>query len=133
MKFVAVAIVLVTKISILFKIFHSHFQMKFFGIAALGLVMQLLKFWLDIKNGYSPPRFLHYDSASKQNHFSAEDVHWARHYEDERRQNSQNFVYRDQRPREEYNWESNSNNNNINNNYEFGQGYEPFPNYNGQK
>lgn len=128
MKFVAVAIVIVTKLSILFKIIHSHFQMKFFGIAAMGLVMQLLKFWLDVKNGYSPPKILHYDSASRPNHFNGDDIHWARQYEDDRRKHvhNVNVANRDERQREVYRWDNSYHNSNIN---EYNPQHEPYSNY----
>lgn len=120
MKFVAVAIVVVTKLSLLFKILHSHFQMKFFGVAAMGLAMQLLKFWLDIKNGYSPPRVVHYDTANRPNDLNGLDFHWARQYED----NRQNFPHTEQRPRDDYNnWNSYNDNN-----YNFNQRHDFFPN-----
>lgn len=109
MKVMAVSVMFVTKMSILFKVLHSHFQFKFFAIAAIGLVMQLLKFWLDVKNGYNPPRLLHYDSGSRPNHFNGEDVHWARQYEDNRRKNIHNIAYQDQRSQDVYNWDNYNN------------------------
>lgn len=84
MKYVGIVIVIITKLSIIFKILNSHFQMKFFGVAAMGLVMQLLKFWLDVKTGYNPPKIIQYDSGIRPNHFIGEDIHWAR--QDKRKQ-----------------------------------------------
>lgn len=78
LKYLAVILVLLTKFNILFKIFHSHLEMKFFGIAIMGLIMQFTKFWLDVKTGYNPPRTLRYESAIRPNHLIREDILWSR-------------------------------------------------------
>lgn len=77
-KNLAVIFVLLTKFNIILKIFHSHLQMKFLGIAVMGLIMQFTKFWLDVKTGYSPPRTLHHESAIKPIHLFGEDIPWSR-------------------------------------------------------
>lgn len=94
MKYMGVAIVLITKLGIIFKILNSHFQMKFFGIAAMGLVMQLLKFWLDVKTGYNPPKLIQYDSGIRPNHFIGEDIHWSR--QDKFKPSIQHFGFQNQ-------------------------------------
>lgn len=77
MKFVTIGIILFSKVGLMFKLLHSHLQIKFLTIAAISLILQILKFWLDIKTGYNPPRYLHYDVSSHT--ASAHNNHnWAR-------------------------------------------------------
>lgn len=73
----------------------------------MGLVMQLLKFWLDVKSGYNPPRVVNFDSGIRPSHFVGEDIHWAR--QDNRFKNVPNFNYRIQNPQQEYNGGNNNN------------------------
>lgn len=78
LKYLAVIFVILTKFNVILKLFHSHLQMKFFGIAVMGLIMQFFKFWLDVKTGYNPPRNLHHDSAIRPIHLIGEDIPWSR-------------------------------------------------------
>lgn len=94
MKYLGIGLVVIAKISIVFKILNSLFQLKFFGIAAMGLVMQLLKFWLDVKSGYNPPKFIPYDGGIKPSHFIGEDIHWSRH--DKFKPNIKNSVFQNE-------------------------------------
>lgn len=72
----------------------------------MGLVMQLLKFWLDVKSGYNPPRVVNFDSGIRPSHFVGEDIHWAR--QDNRMKNLPNFNPLMQNPQQEYNWANNN-------------------------
>lgn len=74
--------------------------MKFFGVAAMGIIMQVLKFWLDIKNGYNPPKIVHYNHPSISNPF-AEEIYWARQLEEYRKRHG-GLVYPQPKTRDSY-------------------------------
>lgn len=61
MKYAFVVVAIVTKVIISQKLFSSLMQIKFFFLGLVGITFHILKFWLDIKQGYNPHhgRLLH--------------------------------------------------------------------------
>lgn len=53
-KFVLIGSFLKAKIELLLKILGAHLQVKFFAIALIGLLINIARFWIDVKRG-SPP------------------------------------------------------------------------------
>lgn len=53
-KFIMIGSFLKAKIELLLKILGAHLQVKFFAIALIGLLINIARFWIDVKRG-SPP------------------------------------------------------------------------------
>lgn len=48
--------VIKSKIELLLKLLSAHLQIKFFAISVIGLLLNLVRFWLDIKGGHGPQK-----------------------------------------------------------------------------
>ncbi|XP_067646082.1 uncharacterized protein [Eurosta solidaginis] len=59
-KLVLLGSFLKAKIELLLKILGAHLQIKFFAIALIGLLINIARFWIDVKRG-APPQKHHYD------------------------------------------------------------------------
>lgn len=44
------------KIELLLKILGAHLQIKFFAIALIGLLINIARFWIDVKRGGTPSK-----------------------------------------------------------------------------
>lgn len=53
--FIAGAIVK-AKIELLLKLLSAHLQIKFFAIALIGLLINIARFWIDLKKGHHPQK-----------------------------------------------------------------------------
>ena len=53
MKLMLLATILKGKIELLLKILSAHLQIKFFAIALVGLIINIARFWVDLKRGGS--------------------------------------------------------------------------------
>lgn len=56
MKLLMIGAVLKAKIELLLKIVTTHLQIKFFVVAFLGLIINLARFWIDLKRGQQPQK-----------------------------------------------------------------------------
>ncbi|XP_058829174.1 uncharacterized protein LOC131688721 isoform X1 [Topomyia yanbarensis] len=57
------------KIELLLKILSFHLQLKFFAIAALGLLINIGRFWFDLKKQPQPQKVIYYEHAQHQHHY----------------------------------------------------------------
>ena len=72
--------ILKSKITFLFQLFSAHFQLKFFVIAVVGLVINAVRLWLQLKQTLHPQKVVYYEHAQHQHHYDHEDDHgyWGR-------------------------------------------------------
>lgn len=56
MKVFMVGAALKAKLEMLLKLLSFHLQLKFFAIAAIGLIVNIARFWLDVKKGQAPQK-----------------------------------------------------------------------------
>ena len=56
MKLFLMGAAIKSKIEMLLKILSFHLQVKFFAIAAIGLLINIARFWMDIKKSYPPQK-----------------------------------------------------------------------------
>ena len=52
MKIVLIGAIMKAKLEMLFKVLSFHLQLKFFAIALVGLVINLARFWIDLKKSH---------------------------------------------------------------------------------
>uniref|UniRef100_A0A1A9WLG8 Uncharacterized protein n=1 Tax=Glossina brevipalpis TaxID=37001 RepID=A0A1A9WLG8_9MUSC len=57
------------KIELLLKILSAHLQIKFFGIALIGLLINVARFWIDVKRGGGPQKVVYVEHAHHQHHY----------------------------------------------------------------
>ncbi|XP_033237413.1 uncharacterized protein [Drosophila pseudoobscura] len=74
-KYVLVGSFLKAKIELLLKILGAHLQVKFFAIALIGLLINIARFWIDVKRG-SPPSKHHYEDHGDD--WSEQGSYWKR-------------------------------------------------------
>lgn len=60
------------KLSLLLQLVSTHLQLKFFGIAILGLLINAARFWLDLKNAH-PAKVVYYEHAQHQHHYDHDE------------------------------------------------------------
>jgi hypothetical protein len=79
-KLLLIAMLLKSKISLLLQLLSTHFQVKFFVIAILSLLMNAARFWLDLKKSHRPSKVIYYEHAQHQHHYDHDDDHgiWGR-------------------------------------------------------
>lgn len=58
MKLLVLGAVLKGKVELLLKLLSAHLQMKFFAIAVIGLLINLARFWVDVKKSHHPQKVL---------------------------------------------------------------------------
>lgn len=58
MKLLVLGAVLKAKIEMLLKILSFKLQLKFLAIAAIGLLINLARFWVDVKKSHHPQKVL---------------------------------------------------------------------------
>lgn len=56
MKLLVIGTILKAKLEFLLKIVGTHLQIKFFIIAVIGLLVNIAKFWIDLKRGHQPQK-----------------------------------------------------------------------------
>lgn len=56
MKLLLIGAVLKAKIELLLKIIATHLQVKFFVVAVIGLIVNIARFWVDLKRGQTPQK-----------------------------------------------------------------------------
>lgn len=102
---------LVVKICVLVKLFTAALQFKFLLIALAGLVLNAIKFWLELKKSHHPQKVIYYEHAQHQHHYEHDDdwsgghphggdeSYWGRSYDEEEDQKSaQDLAYAQQKP-----------------------------------
>ncbi|XP_055707919.1 uncharacterized protein LOC129804554 isoform X2 [Phlebotomus papatasi] len=60
MKLLLLGAIVKGKIEMLLKLLSAHLQLKFLAIAAIGLLINVARFWIDLKKGHQPQKH-HYD------------------------------------------------------------------------
>ncbi|OAD54293.1 Protein lethal(3)malignant blood neoplasm 1 [Eufriesea mexicana] len=79
-KLLGLAMLFKAKLSLLLQLISTHFQLKFFGIAILSLIINATKFWLDLKKSH-PSKVIYYEHAQHQHHYDHDDYdhgYWGR-------------------------------------------------------
>lgn len=56
MKLLLIGAVLKAKIELLLKIVATHLQIKFFVVAVIGLLINIARFWVDLKRSHQPQK-----------------------------------------------------------------------------
>lgn len=56
MKIFMIGAALKAKLEMLLKLLSFHLQLKFFAIASIGLIVNIARFWLDVKKGQAPQK-----------------------------------------------------------------------------
>ncbi|XP_053687086.1 uncharacterized protein LOC128736624 [Sabethes cyaneus] len=64
------------KIELLLKILSFHLQLKFFAIAAIGLLINIARFWFDLKKQPQPQKVIYYEHAQHQHHYDDHGEDW---------------------------------------------------------
>ena len=106
MKLLVLGAVIATKIKLLLKMLATHLQVKFLLIAFASLLLNLARFYFDLKKGHQPQKVIYYEHAQHQHHYDGgdEDYHggWSRSYADKKSEDdAQNMAYANQRPQDE--------------------------------
>ncbi|KAK5647221.1 hypothetical protein RI129_002113 [Pyrocoelia pectoralis] len=111
-KFIAIAAILIIKLNIILKLLAAKLQIKFFLIAAVNLIINLARFWWDLKKGHNeqPQKVIYYEHAQHQHHYDGgddwhssgpSDSYWGRSYEkedDDNKKTAQDLAYSKQAP-----------------------------------
>lgn len=63
------------KISLMLQLISTHFQFKFFAIAVVSLIVNVVRLWVDLKKSHSPSKVIYYEHAQHQHHYEPEDDH----------------------------------------------------------
>ncbi|XP_068149113.1 uncharacterized protein [Drosophila tropicalis] len=77
MKLVLLGSFLKAKIELLLKILGAHLQIKFFAIALIGLLINIARFWIDVKRGGSPSKVVYVEHAHHQHHYEDHGDDWS--------------------------------------------------------
>lgn len=75
-KLALIGTVLKAKIELLLKILGAHLQIKFFAIALIGLLINIARFWIDIKRGGTPAKVVYVEHAHHQHHYEDHGEDW---------------------------------------------------------
>ncbi|XP_017884525.1 uncharacterized protein LOC108627679 [Ceratina calcarata] len=70
-KLLGLAMLFKAKISLLLQLISTHFQVKFFVIAVITLILNAARFWIDLKK--SPSKVIYYEHAQHQHHYDHDD------------------------------------------------------------
>lgn len=104
-KLLLIGAVIATKIKLLLKVLAAHLQIKFLMIALASLLLNAIRFYVDLKKGHQPQKVIYYEHAQHQHHYDGgdEDWHsggWSRSYEDENNKvkTGQDVAYAGQKP-----------------------------------
>ncbi|XP_017841617.1 neurofilament medium polypeptide isoform X2 [Drosophila busckii] len=75
-KLVLLGSFLKAKIELLLKILGAHLQIKFFAIALIGLLINIARFWIDVKRGGAPSKVVYVEHAHHQHHYEDHGEDW---------------------------------------------------------
>ncbi|XP_011150114.1 uncharacterized protein LOC105189588 [Harpegnathos saltator] len=73
-KLLGLAMLLKAKLSLLLQIISTHFQLKFFVIAIISLLINATRFWLELKKSH-PAKVIYYEHAQHQHHYDHDHDH----------------------------------------------------------
>lgn len=78
-KLLGLAMLVKAKISLLLQLISTHFQFKFFIIAIISLILNAVRFWIEIKKSH-PAKVIYYEHAQHQHHYDHDDHdnYWGR-------------------------------------------------------
>ncbi|BFF98131.1 sarcoplasmic reticulum histidine-rich calcium-binding protein [Drosophila madeirensis] len=76
-KVMLVGTFLKAKIELLLKILGAHLQVKFFAIALIGLLINIARFWIDVKRGSPPSKVVYVEHAHHQHHYEDHGDDWS--------------------------------------------------------
>ncbi|XP_052847632.1 ATP-dependent RNA helicase ddx54 isoform X1 [Drosophila gunungcola] len=76
-KLVMIGSILKAKIELLLKILGAHLQVKFFAIALIGLLINIARFWIDVKRGSPPAKVVYVEHAHHQHHYEDHGDDWS--------------------------------------------------------
>ncbi|XP_017071569.1 uncharacterized protein LOC108108150 [Drosophila eugracilis] len=76
-KFIMIGTFLKAKIELLLKILGAHLQVKFFAIALIGLLINIARFWIDVKRGSPPSKVVYVEHAHHQHHYEDHGEDWS--------------------------------------------------------
>ncbi|KAH8379976.1 hypothetical protein KR009_008297 [Drosophila setifemur] len=76
-KFMLIGSFLKAKIELLLKILGAHLQVKFFAIALIGLLINIARFWIDVKRGSPPSKVVYVEHAHHQHHYEDHGDDWS--------------------------------------------------------
>ncbi|KAH8239345.1 hypothetical protein KR032_003368 [Drosophila birchii] len=76
-KFMLIGSILKAKIELLLKILGAHLQVKFFAIALIGLLINIARFWIDVKRGSPPSKVVYVEHAHHQHHYEDHGDDWS--------------------------------------------------------
>ncbi|XP_076241630.1 uncharacterized protein LOC143183793 [Calliopsis andreniformis] len=71
-KLLGLAMLFKAKLSLLLQLISTHFQLKFFVIAILSLIINVAKFWIDLKKSH-PAKVIYYEHAQHQHHYDQDE------------------------------------------------------------
>ena len=79
-KLMMIAMMVKAKISLLLQLVSTHFQLKFFIIAIISLMINTARFWIELKKSHRPSKVIYYEHAQHQHHYDHDDDHgiWGR-------------------------------------------------------
>ncbi|KXJ82585.1 hypothetical protein RP20_CCG011974 [Aedes albopictus] len=69
MKLFILGAALKGKIELLLKILSFKLQLKFFAVAVIGLLINIARFWIDLKRQPQPQKVIYYEHAQHQHHY----------------------------------------------------------------
>ncbi|KAH8302824.1 hypothetical protein KR044_010935, partial [Drosophila immigrans] len=75
-KLALIGTLLKAKIELLLKILGAHLQIKFFAIALIGLLINIARFWIDVKRGGTPSKVVYVEHAHHQHHYEDHGEDW---------------------------------------------------------
>ncbi|XP_062133388.1 uncharacterized protein LOC133843739 isoform X1 [Drosophila sulfurigaster albostrigata] len=75
-KLALIGTLLKAKIELLLKILGAHLQIKFFAIALIGLLINIARFWIDVKRGGTPSKVVYVEHAHHQHHYEDHGDDW---------------------------------------------------------
>ncbi|KAH8301210.1 hypothetical protein KR018_007920 [Drosophila ironensis] len=76
-KLMLIGSILKAKIELLLKILGAHLQVKFFAIALIGLLINIARFWIDVKRGSPPSKVVYVEHAHHQHHYEDHGDDWS--------------------------------------------------------
>lgn len=83
-KLMPIFMLVKAKISLLLQMISTHFQIKFFKIAVISLIVNIARFWIDLKKSHQPDKIVYYEHAHHQHHYDPDDHgdYWRRSTEE---------------------------------------------------
>ncbi|XP_044008322.1 uncharacterized protein LOC122852519 [Aphidius gifuensis] len=84
-KLMPIFMLVKAKLSLLLQMISTHFQIKFFKIAVISLIVNIARFWIDLKKSHQPDKIVYYEHAHHQHHYDPEDHgdYWRRSTDNE--------------------------------------------------